>query len=941
MNVLAIGLNTASTSWWTYVSHATWQAALVAGVLLIVVAWGRRWPAPWRHALLMLALLKFAMPPFFPLPTGMFSQLGPSVTAAWTATARALPSSASETPAVRNGTEIVLAATRGPEAILIPSDTLKPGRYEPPQPERRASLHWKAWLMLVHLIGSAIVAVWIAARLLHLRRLARRGRCVDQGPLANALRAVAERLELKRLPTLKLSDQAASPMAFGVIRPTILLPASAAEGLTEAEMRTILAHELAHIRRGDLWVNWLQIALQTLWWFHPVLWLLNRALRQVREDCCDDLLLARGLTSQEAYCDTLLRAASRFALSKPLAGTLGFGERLHPLGRRLARIADLTLRRACRVSSLGVVLTMVLGALVLPGLRSQVPQGPPGALAREDEADPQAAARSGKSVDRLFDELAPNPFGDNSRQALLREELKQRGSEAVAFLTNELGNPTLPQRKEAVHRRRRAALLLGGIDPPFASAVVPALIGALKDKDAYVTEHAASSLGAIGPQAKEAIPALIEALRFKDWAAVDGTHVPPVMRVAAAQALVKIAPSSEEVADVLLEIFRDSSQPGEFREQLAYALTRMKTYRLEIEQAFIEVYTGGEPTWQETAASALRKLQPQTPAGLAIVRATNAESRRQSQGPPLATEKDIPRLVAAVQSPADPVAAQDAIASLTRLGKAAQPAVPALIDYLHSSNGHPASVVRARGSRGQPTAVWEDSIARANAAIALGSIGPGAKEAVPALITTLTEDSVMLRNCAAEALAEIGEAAPAAIPALVQALDDPLQSVRVRAAYALWRIDAQYLQLALPMLLEELANPSPHPLPGLKLPPYWAATKLGQVGPPAEEALPALRALLADPDPKLRLAVAEALWRIDPQQTERVVPVLTGLLKRVLTDEVLVSPRERIPELLGDIGAPAKAATPLLQICLEDEAEAVRTAAAEALQKINATAPRQ
>src|SRR6202030_235572 len=114
-------------------------------------------------------------------------------------------------------------------------------------------------------------------------------------------------------PRLVISREINAPIAFGVLRPKVLLPATVVERLSAAQLRTIMAHELAHVCRGDLWINWLQLGLRAVWWFNPQLWILNRAIRKAREDCCDDLLLVRGVTSHDAYCDTLLRAAAELA----------------------------------------------------------------------------------------------------------------------------------------------------------------------------------------------------------------------------------------------------------------------------------------------------------------------------------------------------------------------------------------------------------------------------------------------------------------------------------------------------------------------------------------------------------------------------------------------------------------------------------------------------
>jgi beta-lactamase regulating signal transducer with metallopeptidase domain len=257
-----------------------------------------------------------------------------------------------------------------------------------------AGLHWTAWLMLLHFAGCAAMFLWIARQLSRLRQAVRGSRAVTEGPLPLILNTLAAALRMKRTPALRISDRVTAPVAFGVLHPTILLPATNLSQLSEQELKVILAHELAHFRRGDLWVNWAQILLQAIWWFNPLLWMLNPALRKVREDCCDDLLLARKLTSSDLYCDTLLRAAVEFGRPQPLAGALGFGERLHPLGRRLARIMDTGLPRAYRLSVVGFVVVLGMGSLLLPGLHSQTASRTQQATASNQPPAPVEQARS-------------------------------------------------------------------------------------------------------------------------------------------------------------------------------------------------------------------------------------------------------------------------------------------------------------------------------------------------------------------------------------------------------------------------------------------------------------------------------------------------------------------------------------------------------------------
>ena len=75
MNHFVDLLNRAGEIWWPYVLHATWQTSLVGLLLLAIVRLGRRWPSPLRYWLLVLALAKFAFPPMFAAPTGVFSRI--------------------------------------------------------------------------------------------------------------------------------------------------------------------------------------------------------------------------------------------------------------------------------------------------------------------------------------------------------------------------------------------------------------------------------------------------------------------------------------------------------------------------------------------------------------------------------------------------------------------------------------------------------------------------------------------------------------------------------------------------------------------------------------------------------------------------------------------------------------------------------------------------
>lgn len=406
-------LNNAAAVWFSYVGHSAWQASLLAVLLLVVVGVGRRWPSPLRYWLLVLALVKFALPPALSLPTGLFSHAGPAVDSVRGTSVRAA--------AMPAGAEIADPPVPFADVNATPvlNEPFAERTHAEPAPRSDVPTpDFKAWLMLSHCVGTLIVALWIAWGLLAMRRTLRRATTAPDGELWRRFVELSQRLGLRHPPRLLLSCEPCGPAAFGVLRPMVILP-EAVTSLDAASLDAILAHELAHHRRRDPFVNWLQLTLGALWWFNPLLWVLNRQIRKVREDCCDDLLLARNITTGQDYCETLLSAASR--LTQPAAAgiSLGFGDSLHPLGRRLPRLMDQTLRRAPRLSLSGILVVGFLAAVVLPGLRQSDGDDSAPPVKQPESATVEVADEKGEPTVQT---TAPSAAGDESQASTVVTE---------------------------------------------------------------------------------------------------------------------------------------------------------------------------------------------------------------------------------------------------------------------------------------------------------------------------------------------------------------------------------------------------------------------------------------------------------------------------------------------------------------------------------------
>ncbi|WP_255442294.1 M56 family metallopeptidase [Corallococcus sp. Z5C101001] len=138
---------------------------------------------------------------------------------------------------------------------------------------------------------------------------------------------------LRRPPTLLVSDEVVSPLAAGLMSPVIVLPAKALRDLPEAALRMALAHEVAHLRRGDLWLGWVPALAETVLFFHPLARQAAREYALAREEACDAEALRLTGAEPADYGELLIA----FGITRPpgSAAALGASAHLHALHRRL------------------------------------------------------------------------------------------------------------------------------------------------------------------------------------------------------------------------------------------------------------------------------------------------------------------------------------------------------------------------------------------------------------------------------------------------------------------------------------------------------------------------------------------------------------------------------------------------------------------------------
>ncbi|MDB5304622.1 MAG: peptidase, partial [Phycisphaerales bacterium] len=219
--------------------------------------------------------------------------------------------------------------------------------------------------------------------------------------IIRAVGQCATLLRLRRSPIVLEAPVGTGPALAGVLRPRLLLPAAALRGLGRNELRLVVLHELVHLRRGDLALNWLLAVLHAVHWFNPLVWFTFARLRGDRELACDELVLSTSPPARRGDdCRDYGRAILKL-LKPPSAGALpgltvgvlerGGWARKAQLRRRITMIARFD-RPAGRWPAFGVALSLLVGGVAFTGaVRGQDdPADKPADVPQQDATLPAA-----------------------------------------------------------------------------------------------------------------------------------------------------------------------------------------------------------------------------------------------------------------------------------------------------------------------------------------------------------------------------------------------------------------------------------------------------------------------------------------------------------------------------------------------------------------------
>jgi len=422
---------------WTLV-YSTWQIAAVGAVLFLILRIARG--SDVRYFLSVAALVVAAL-----IPVVTFFSYSASRPSARNAVAEAFAdgafgaprTSALQGPAARTAafSPVGSSSSERPSYLTTLRTRLSAG-LEPVMP----------YLVGAWLIGFALFSLRLSGGIWQLRRRRRDGE-EPSSEWATRFERLCRRLRIRENVKLLVSDSVAAPIAFGVLRPLVIIPASLFMQVSPTELETLIAHELIHIRRRDQWVAMLQGVIESILFYHPAVWWISAQIRREREFAADDAVTRSFEDSHVVYASALANLEEIRHLaghrSPRHANAANGGNLMERINRILKKKTEIRHTRFAWSAGLGMLLISAALTTVFLLDGSSL-------INAESKASGRKLAIGFVSIPPL-DRTANAPKDADATMRLLIDALKRHKMPATGFLQGGMisdGEKFLPVRKE-------------------------------------------------------------------------------------------------------------------------------------------------------------------------------------------------------------------------------------------------------------------------------------------------------------------------------------------------------------------------------------------------------------------------------------------------------------------------------------------------------------
>lgn len=212
----------------------------------------------------------------------------------------------------------------------------------------------------IYFAGALFMFLRSAVSLAHVRRLKGSGTELDQ-EWQLRLHRTCKSLGIKRPVSFLESALAKGPMLVGYLKPAVIVPAGMLTMLPVSQIETIIMHELYHLKRGDFLVNIMQLFIEGVLFYHPVVWIISGFIRSEREHCCDDRVL-RACDNPVNYAKALIHIAEQQQFTRLAPGAVGSSKQ--HFSSRIKRILNYNTMKT-NMRDKVVALTLLCGSIVI------------------------------------------------------------------------------------------------------------------------------------------------------------------------------------------------------------------------------------------------------------------------------------------------------------------------------------------------------------------------------------------------------------------------------------------------------------------------------------------------------------------------------------------------------------------------------------------------
>jgi beta-lactamase regulating signal transducer with metallopeptidase domain len=326
----------------TWLWRASWEASVIV-VLVLLVQWllRRQLTPRGRHALWVLVVLRLALPCSVHSPISLFTWLETQSQAGGTPTAA----------------DAVRLSAKGSDSLaaVVPNVSLLAKAHAGPV------LRW-AWLA-----GALTLPLCLIVGNYRLGRKVRGQRLVTDGAVLTLLEDCKQEMGVSTPLAMVETNLVASPSLFGFIRPRLLLPSGLTRSFSLGELRYVFLHELGHVRRRDIPMNWLMTLTLMLHWFNPVVWYAYSRMRVERELACDALALGQAREAENRpYGRTMIKLLEGFSRPAMIPGLVGILENKTQMKRRISMIAKFKRTNQWSVAAVAALAGLALVTLTDP-----------------------------------------------------------------------------------------------------------------------------------------------------------------------------------------------------------------------------------------------------------------------------------------------------------------------------------------------------------------------------------------------------------------------------------------------------------------------------------------------------------------------------------------------------------------------------------------------